>query len=288
MDFKIDYTFLQEYLPTKRHRKPRTRSLTRSMTVSIPELQDKEFPVAFIVHDYKSVYEDVESYSDFDGKCGDYRMFPEEIRTYNGRLYTPIRVTHGAAISTVFENPETFLWRLWRIADHYYYCAADNFSENSIVVGDNSKEREKEIIKEAENYVFHDGKFWELCGEPMYMINTFGLGHNHGGTGFFVQYSYNPNISNKNYFNALQREEAIAYGKAVAANRGDTESIDRIGKYDNIEVLMPEMVRANPGRDHGDGDPFMNSIEELINGSSSSFEAGLLTIAMTAMSIGQD
>ena len=101
------------------------------------------------------------------------------------------------------------------------------------------------LRKSAKKYIFCDNKFWYKCGEPIYVINTFGLGNNHGSTGFFIEYCRNKNISGKNYFNALQREEAIAYGKAVATNRGDTDDIDRIGKYANIEVIMPEMVRVN-------------------------------------------
>lgn len=114
----------------------------------------------------------------------------------------------------------------------------------------------------------------------MYVINTFGLGHNHGGTGFFIEYHYNTNISNKNYFSALEREKAIAYGKKVAANRGDTESIEGMGECDIIEVLMPKMVKRNPQKDHGEGNSFLNSLENMISGTDSSTEAGLLAITM--------
>lgn len=78
----------------------------------------------------------------------------------------------------------------------------------------------------------------------MYNVTIFGLGHNHGGTGFFIEYHYNPNISSKNYFNALEREKAITYGKQIALNRGDTDSIEGMGEHDIIEVLMPEMVKV--------------------------------------------
>ena len=114
----------------------------------------------------------------------------------------------------------------------------------------------------------------------MYVINTFGLGHNHGCTGFFIEYFYNENISRNNYFNALEREQAIAYGKKVAANRGDTNSIKGMGEHDIIEVLMPEMVTRNPKKEHREGDGFINSLENMISSTDSSAEAGLLAIAM--------
>ena len=53
-----------------------------------------------------------------------------------------------------------------------------------------------------------------------------------------------------------------------------------MGDHDIIEVLMPELVTRNPQKEHGDGDSFINSIEEMINGADSSMEAGLLAIAM--------
>lgn len=115
----------------------------------------------------------------------------------------------------------------------------------------------------------------------MYVINTFGLGHNHGGTGFFIEYFYNDNIPAQNYFNALQREEAITYGKKVALGRGDDKSVDGMGDHDIIEVKMPEMVKRCPQKDHGDGDPFLNELEGIISHSDSIGEAGLLTVLTT-------
>lgn len=278
MIFNIVFWNEERYLPTKRHRKLRTRYVKNSVDVEIKEPLKKEFPVAFIVHDYKTVYENAKSYFDFEGS-GEYRMFVEEIRTYNGKLYAPVRVTHGMAISLHFEPLEY----IKRIMEEYepYWKGGNDFTENSIIKESNISECENAILEKSAHYLIFDNKIWKECGEPMYMINTFGLGHNHGGTGFFIEYYYNSNISKTNYFNALEREKAIAYGKSVAARRGDTESIEGMGDHDIIEVLMPEMVKRNPRCEHGDGDPFLNSIEDMISGTGSSAEACLLTIAMT-------
>ena len=53
-----------------------------------------------------------------------------------------------------------------------------------------------------------------------------------------------------------------------------------MGDHDIIEVLMPEMVRRNPQKDHGEGVPFLNSLENIISDTDSSMEAGLLAITM--------
>ena len=277
MLFNIEFWNMEKYLPTKRHRVLRERYVKNSVDIEIKELTEQDFPIAFIVKDYKSVYENAKSYSEFNDN-GDFKMFSEEIRTYHGKLYMPVRVTHGAAISTCFESLDYIRHRLTEYKP--YWIGGEEFTEASIIKEDNISECKENISRKAEDYIIYDGKVWETCGEPMYVINTFGLGHNHGGTGFFIEYFYNENISRNNYFNALEREQAIAYGKKVAANRGDTNSIDGMGEHDIIEVLMPEMVTRNPKKEHGEGDSFINSLENMINGTDSSAEAGLLAVAM--------
>jgi hypothetical protein len=129
-------------------------------------------------------------------------------------------------------------------------------------------------------FLIINGVIYVKKGEPRYSINTFGLGHNHGGTGFFVENFYNGNISKHNYFNALEREKAIEYGKSVALGRGDTESVDFIGERCNIEVLIPEAVKCKPQDEHGEGCPFINDAQSLIKNSESTFEAGIGVIAL--------
>lgn len=287
MNLNIEYSYRQKFLPTKRHRNARARTLGGNYIASIQEPRMDEFPVAFIVHDYKSVCYGAKSYKDFERIQSSYQMFSEEIRTFNGQLYTPIRVTHGAIVSTEFETAESI--------ERTISCAAKavndwlvndaGFSESSIIIEDNRKEIIDTILDIASEYLYFDGKFWKICGEPRYEIVTFGLGHNHGGTGFFIKYSYNSNIPSRNYFSAAQRREAIEYGKKVAANRGDTESISGMGKHDIIEVLMPEMVKVDPQNQHGAGDSFLNSIENIISNSGSFMEAGIECIAMTMSEI---
>lgn len=244
MKIKVKYYYKQKFLPTNRHRKERTRQLEDTVSVSVPEPSESEFPVAFIVHDMQSVQPGAKSYKDFDGDKCNLTIFPEEIRTYKGKLYIPIRITHGSAISTEFEREEHIVYLLERIhGKERYFCDAE-YSEKSIVVSEEKEDFKRDIREEAKNYIYSCGHFWRVCSEPRYKVQTFGLGHNHGGTGFFIDF-YG---SGANCFNALERDNAIKYGRAVAENRGDTESIDRIGRCENIEVIMPEMVKLKPNK----------------------------------------
>lgn len=285
MKLDVNYYYTQRFLPTKRHRNERTRKVADVVAVNTTELTAEDFPVAFIIHDYQSVQDDMCSYKDYQSDKCDFRMFSEEIRTYKGKLYMPVRVTYGAAISTVFESSDYVVQSLERITEKgWHYRNENEFSENSVIIADDKKRVRRQIRERAKRYLCFDGKFWSECKEPRYMVLTFGLGHNHGGTGFFIEYGYNPNIPSNNYFNALQRDEAIAYGKSVALGRGDTESVDGIGEHDNIEVVMPEMVKLNPKKEHGNGCEFMNMMEDIISHADSKNEAALLCMA-TAMAV---
>ena len=276
MIFDIEFWNMEKYLPTKRHRKLKERYVKNSVNVEIKEVAEKDFPVAFIVKDY-------DWWKEEEGKEPEYKMYSTEIRTYNGNLWKAVRYSDYVVDATGW-LPVSYIEK--RLKGHEpYQKGGEDFTEISIIKEDNITECQELIFRKAENYLIFNGQVWQTCGEPMYVIITFGLGHNHGGTGFFIHDDYNHNISRNNYFNALEREQAIAYGKKVAANRGDTDSIEGMGEHDIIEVLMPEMVKRNPQMEHGDGDSFMNAIETMINETDSSTEAGLLAIAMCMSSI---
>ena len=78
MKTTIKLWYEEKYLPNKRCRKLRERAVSKDVDIEVCEVTKEEFPVAFVVHDYESVYEGAKSYSDFEGN-GDYRMFSEEI-----------------------------------------------------------------------------------------------------------------------------------------------------------------------------------------------------------------
>ena len=145
--------------------------------------------------------------------------------------------------------------------------------------------KRKEQIRDCCNYLIIDGEVWRKCGEPMYLVMTFGLGHNHGGTSGFIEYHYNPNVSKNNYFNAKDYDKAVAYGQEVARRRGDTEYVDRILKEEYIDVKIPEAFKANPRKEHGDGDPFLNSLENIISACDSQGEAAIGVMAATLMEV---
>ena len=257
MTFTIPYRYIEAYLPTPRCRKLRYREMRDTVEVSVASFIEQQAHPVFRVTEY-------------DIHLSGY--ITKTIYWYADRLWKVVlkdRYSCGAP-----HEPAT-AEDLQDVFDRYRY-------HNQHGHLDAQEIESVRAVEHAKEYLFIDGALYEPCGEPMYNITTFGLGHNHGGTGFFVEYHYNPNISNRNYFNALHRKEAIEYAVRVAQNRGDTESIPRLQnpRY-NIEVLDSAAVHRDPMKDHGEGDSFLNMLDGLCAASDSVGEAAALVICTT-------
>lgn len=197
-----------------------------------------------------------------------------KIYFFRNKLWTKSRITDICAVSDEdkYESPlaafvywrehsSAFFPRLWRDGEY-----------------PDKKHMVSIARKETSEYLLVDGELYRTTSEPRYEIVTFGLGHNHGGTGMFCSYGYNPNIRNDNYFSAIQGEQAVAYANKVAAGRGDTKDVGKFKPF--IVCHMPEIVKVKPSKQHGKGCEFMNMMDSVIDNSESAGEAGLLCIAL--------
>lgn len=247
MNIELKVKFNETYLPTPRCRKLRNRIKEKNIVIDIKEATNKNAPIAFITISW-------------DNKT--------EYRFWNDKLWTKLfwSENHGGKDGLL---PISELHHYLHVYTYWKY---------------NETEIEEEYKKLTGEYIIIDNILYKAVGEPRYVINTFGLGHNHSGTGMFIDTYYNSNIGKYRYFNALKRKEALEEAKKIALNRGDTESVDMLGNC-NIEVLIPESVHCDPEIEHGDGDPFINKIENMINKTESVNEAGLLSMVVIANEI---
>lgn len=285
MNLKVDFTYEEKYLRTSRCRKPLARTREGIYELAIKELAKAECPIAAVVHDMKSVYEGATTTADFEGN-GEYKMFAEPYRVHNGKFYKFCRASYGAAISTAQTELKYVIADIKSDLYRYSLYEKENlFSDKSVYISDNLSEIVDNMQARANKYISLDGELWKECGEPRYVVNTFGLGHNHGGTAMFIEEFYNSNISSKNYFNAVDRDKAITYAKETAIARGDTDSVKRIGKMENIEVLIPEFFKVDPEKEHGEGNAFLNLLEDMVTSSNNATEAGILVTLATASEI---
>lgn len=100
------------------------------------------------------------------------------------------------------------------------------------------------ISRRAKPLLIVDGWLYERCYEPYYSYMTFGLGRNHGGTGFFVYWA-EPNKRKMFGWSALNTERAIEGAVRMALARGDTDSEEyiRAGGNGHILCIIPEAVK---------------------------------------------
>lgn len=260
MKIKTWIKYEESYLPP-RCRKLRYRECEEYVDINLKEVDPAELQLAFEDNSYSG-----------KGK----------IYFYKGKLWTKRKQPNINIIEDLRErgcNIESALDFLIYAREHYstYFF----FSWDRERGEDTSRDA---VIKRARAdmrcVILVDGELYEQTAEPRYCINTFGLGHNHGGTGMFVDYHYNSNIRKDNYFSALDGDAAVEYANKVAARRGDTNDVGKFEKM--IVVYMPELVKIKPKEQHGNGNEHINAMNDIIDGTNDPLTAGLLCLAMTA------
>lgn len=256
MKVKTWIKYEAEYIPP-RCRKPRYEERSEYIYPELKEISLNECELAF---------EDIS----YEGKG--------KIYLYDGNLWAKVKLSSIDEAEGYKTALEAFVhWK--EISSNFFFFSWDR--ERGVKTSRRAVIRR--VNKAFKNSLVIDGELYGICSEPIYVINTFGLGHNHGGTGMFVEYRYNPNISRESYFNALEGDKAVEYANKTAAGRGDTKDIGRFKPL--IKVYKPELVKHCPAKEHGDGNKLLNDMEELTKSASSPFEAGLLLMAAMSAKI---
>lgn len=119
------------------------------------------------------------------------------------------------------------------------------------------------IEEKSKNIVIFNDKLWVHSGQPYYKVMTFGLGHNHGGTGLFIDWTFQDNVS-KDCYLATEKEKAVQEAESVAAGRGDTKDVGSFTTTKkNIEIIIPEAYTLERDLESSDlGGYFWNDDEQ--------------------------
>jgi hypothetical protein len=252
MKIKTWIKYEESYIPP-RCRKPRYNECEEYVNINLSETTMSALQLAFEDNSYDGV-----------GK----------IFFYKGKLWTKSSIRDicagGEDEYGYHTSLEALVW--WREHGSRYF----RFGFDREHYGrDTSREAVlKQARKDMRRYLLVDGELYHCTSEPRYCIYTFGLGHNHGGTALSVDYRYNPNISKNRYFSALQGVEAVAEANQIAQRRGDTNNV---GRFDaEIKVFMPELVKVNSQKQHGNGSLLLNTFDEITSSVTDSSIASLL------------
>ena len=265
MKITIPYEYTKEIIP-KYCRKPRGVKFNSQISVTVHEVTGEQAPIAIRQHDKR-----------YNDKTENYEPTIIYYRWYNRKLW--ILHSFSRAVGSPYETQtaQQFMNDPYPMANGLpYYHAYHSQQENRC-----------RIMGWARNTLLIDGMRWQQIDEPRYVINTFGLGHNHGGTGLFVENFYNSNISKTRYFRIDQHDLMLNTAITIALNRGDDESASYIKENHIIfDILIPEAIRLNPNKEHGDGDPFINQLEGIINKCPDTMTAGLMVMSKAVNLIG--
>lgn len=260
MKIKISYKYEMPYIPP-RCRKVRYREEIADCVLNVPIVFPDDAPIAF-------------RHSDIFRGTVEYRLS-------KGKLYRRVRWDEKVCDASGFWPFEEFMKQIQSENTWSRVQTAD------FELAHSEAECKKALQAKYRNYLLIQNggsiEVWQRTGEPRYVIITFGLGHNHASTNYFIETRYNNNISKNRYFTALQHDAAVKEALRVAARRGDTDSFQSILNGPVIEVLIPEAVKCNPAKEAGKGDPFMNQVEAMIDNSSSVNDAAVIAVAMALL-----
>lgn len=238
MKFTFPFKYTEEVIPSRCRKPRRVTYEDGSVTIHIKEVNAEDAPVAFDVKEYGRESRLVRLYK---GKL--YRQWQDRDVDYDKKTNNDPN----------YYNENNPLWKNYPSSALY----AERYGEK-VPAGvlnwslqwrsDWYKTKEENInaIKtNAKDYIVVDGYIYERCGEPFYYCNTFGLGNNHGGTGFFIGWTDTDRRRKMNYgYTALDKADAVAKTIQVALDRGDDKSVDHIENTSyNIDVFIPNAVK---------------------------------------------
>lgn len=218
--------YFDYYLPP-RCRKLRSQEKTAQFSVEVPEVTGEIAPVAIVQHD---------RWMPRRAEHGDTSTKTIEYRWYNHRLYVRPRLRRFMCLREGQRNR-------WATIN-------DVHQHDAYRTHDSREAAEASLHRRYEDFVLIDGHLYEEIGEPRYVINTFGLGCNHGlgwGTSMGVDNYYNSNISKERYFRIDQEEECRQEGRRIAERRGDTKAFPHFDKrlYERCgSILRTSMAAA--------------------------------------------
>ena len=230
---KVTFTIRHtEMVTPPRCRKARPQGHESEVTANIREVSADRAPVAFVVREY-----DCE---------------PRKVRHYNSKLWRQVQdrcenYTKRTKLSPLWVNRTAgkTAWG-WLLKPNFgTFNTSGKYWDYGTLEANKSS-----IAKKAENYIIVDGEAYERTGEPYYYVTCFGLGNNHGSTGFFVGWADYRDRKAVWGWTAANKAKAINGAVEIALNRGDTESEDHIKNTPcDIHVLMPECIKRRYAKD---------------------------------------
>lgn len=235
MKVTVHFSYTASKIP-KRCRIPRSvRCHDGSLRATIPEVSSAEAPVAI-----EAVMSPI---SKGAGMLVQYRW-------YRGSLWASVHLA-GTDVRTQDADGTSFdlepLPEVIDVADRNEYKALRMLG--GYYNASNSKEDAARFLRSMlRSRLLVDGVMHQVVSEPRYVVTTFGLGSNHGGTALMTDGWFNPNVGRNSYFSLLELDAALAAAEERAKSRGDTKSLPISVNGPAYTVLLPDAIRVRVKR----------------------------------------
>lgn len=234
MKVSVQFSFIETVIPPGRRKAVDVVQNSGRLTATIKTISSEDAPVAIVAH---------------MAVAGTETQILVPYRWYQGKLWTPTALrSHQPYESPYrkgffgFEVPPAEL------------DLTDNSREarNRYLGADwetGSQEATARAIRGAlRGLLIIDGLVHREASEPRYVVMTFGLGRNHGGTALMTDDHFNSNLNRSSYFSLLDLEAAKARATEIATNRGDTKCLPIAVNGPVYQVLLPEAIRIRTHR----------------------------------------
>ena len=206
------YWWEKNVLPTPRHRTPRDIRRDLDVTVTVPAVTSEDAPVG-LTTTVRKFHADRDEYAS------------EEYRIYDGAIYRPVTEKLDGVVTPVEANDAAIRRHVFR--SHH---------DRTLLEGDTAEAAVADAQSQMDESVSIDGELWGKASEPVYYTRTYGMGGASGGTALHVgtvrEFEMLDHTTPENVFHAGQRDEAVAYAKALAESRGDRIDLDANERID--------------------------------------------------------
>lgn len=227
MKTQIRYSYTESQIP-KGCRKPRNVRLHDTVEATVREITADQAPIAIVAKfDELGMPQEV-PYRWFEGKLWtSMQMYAARPRGYTSRQddWDHRKLPDQLDLSDEASRSSGYYFGL----DAPWGCPRD--------------EAIQVIESQLADHLLIDGVPHRVATEPRYVVMTFGLSGNHGGTSIHVTDYFNDNIKAESYFSLLETKQALAYATNVAKERGDTESLP-IKIEEQFEVRIKEAIQC--------------------------------------------
>lgn len=233
MKIKILFSYVENVIPTRCRNSRPVRYLDGEIEFEVPEVQSCEAPVAI------RATQNIEP-----GKP----PHQTEYRWWKNRLWTNVQCSRGKPLFNKYSAMASMHVPYGHILDlrNEHRLQSNDFGIYFSAV-ENSKLQSIEYLNDwVKNQLIIEGVRYQPCGEPHYVVMTFGLGRNHGGTACVIDGYYDQKDCNSSVFSLLERDKAIKKATEVATNRGDTNYLPIKPQGPDWEVLIPEAIQIKP------------------------------------------